>query len=212
MLKDRILSAMKLIATGQWGIFCWRLKARLRGLDLDYGSVEDLGLSNRTSHEHSETPGPDLRRVLKSLDLQPGSAILDFGCGKGGALMTMAQFPFTKIAGCDISPGLLSVAKNNMQKLGISGIRFYCCDARHFTDLDEYDYFYFFNPFPREVFEAVMANIAASLARRPRETRIIYRNPQCHEIVVADGLFERIATISQGSHPFYVYTHRMQFS
>jgi len=202
-----VISALKLIAKGQWRTLYWRIWIRLHKLDLSFVSVEDLGLSLCIAYHHSATPGPELRRVLKTLDIRPGSGIIDFGCGKGGALITMKQFPFSRITGCDISPGLLRVAETNMDKMRISSVRLICCDARQFTDLDEYDYFYFFNPFPREVFESVMVNIGVSLARKPREATIIYRIPSFHDIVVASGLFEKVADLFYGGdYPYYIYS------
>lgn len=203
-----LLTALKLLATGRWHDFHWQLLRRLHRLDLDYVSIEELGLSHHIAHYHAATPETELRQVLKTLHLHPGSRILDFGCGKGGALIAMARFPFQRVAGCDISPDLLAVARKNMDKLGISCVDLYCSDARQFTALEGYDHFYFFNPFPHEVFEPVMVNIAASLSRKPRKTTIIYRNPECHDIVMATGLFEKVVELRFGrNHPYYIYVH-----
>ncbi len=163
---------------------------------------------HQISYDHWATPETELRHVLKTLALHPDSSILDFGCGKGAALIAIARFPFHRIAGCDISRELLGIARKNMDKLGICCVDLYCSDARQFTTLEEYDHFYFFNPFPHEVFEPVMVNIAGSLARKPRRATIIYRNPECHDDVIAAGLFKKVAEFRfGGSHPYYVYMH-----
>jgi hypothetical protein len=77
-----------------------------------------------------------------------------------------------------------------MQKLNVLNAKIYNCDAALFNDIDRYNYFYFFNPFPVIVMKEVINNIKKSLIRIPRNITIIYFNPTCHEEIINDGIFE----------------------
>ena len=80
---------------------------------------------------------------------------------------------------------------------------------RDFTDLDGYNYFYFFNPFPANIMSIVIKNITASLARKPRKATIIYFNPEFHESVVADSPFVKIKEHHYYRLSFYIYTNEI---
>ncbi|HEY4760908.1 MAG TPA: class I SAM-dependent methyltransferase [Thermoguttaceae bacterium] len=205
-----------------WAVFCeggwkklwwkcrqalWMKKYRTRGIDLEYVSCKDLGLSEGTYGHHSATPGPELEKVLKTLNIGPRDSIIDLGCGKGGALITMASFPFAKIAGLEICQEMAAVAEANLSKLGINRLKIYCANALDFHALDDFNYIYLYNPFLGEIFEQFIKNLQESLARRPRAITIIYRNPKCHEAGVANGLFKRINIMEYGPHPWFIYTN-----
>lgn len=173
-----------LILSGRWRQLFWMAKCgkwqkdlAKRGIDLSFAGVDALGLERTQSHDHCATPGPELRHLVKTLHATASDKFLDIGCGKGSALIALADCPFSRIAGCDISPELIRIAEKNLRQLHIEHASLYCADAAKFTDIDEYTYFYFFNPFPRAVFEAVIGNIRESLLRAPRQITIIYRNP-----------------------------------
>jgi ribosomal protein L11 methylase PrmA len=180
---------------------------RSRGIDLDEVSLEELGLSSERSIAHASSAGPELEVVFRALCIRQGDAIIDFGSGKGGAIITMARFPFSKIAGVEISPELVQIAKTNLSRLGIERTEIFCSDASAFTELDEYTHVYFYHPFPCNVMEPVIKNIEASLTRRPRNMTIIYRNPVCHRAVIAGSLFKQVREIGpSGSKQVVVYT------
>jgi SAM-dependent methyltransferase len=209
-------NARRLILTGRWGEFgynCrklwWSQKLKARGVDLDFVSNEELGLNVEVSGAHAVSPGFEIERILRELKIPPGSSIIDMGCGKGITLITFARFPgFSRIAGCDISPELIDIAEKNLLRLGIKGAALYCCDAAAFTGFDDFDYVYLFNPFYGEPFDRMMDNLTKSLIRSPRPLTIVYRNPSCHETVVASGDFVKQREFVGGQHPYFIYCHR----
>src|SRR5262249_49725277 len=136
-----------------------------------------------------------------------GSKIIDMGCGKGVAIMAFADFPFTRIAGCDLSSELIHIAERNFARSGIKGVVLCCCDAAQFDGFDDYSHIYFYNPFSREIFARVMANVEASLTRKPREVTIIYRNPECHDAIVAGSVFRKTREFRYSHLPYYVYVN-----
>ena len=66
------------------------LTAKIRGIDLNGASVEQLGLDPTRSHFYADS-GPDLDHALRSFDISPTDVALDLGCGKGGAMITLAK-------------------------------------------------------------------------------------------------------------------------
>jgi tRNA/tmRNA/rRNA uracil-C5-methylase (TrmA/RlmC/RlmD family) len=107
-----------------------------------------LHLDLTRSFHYNSSGNRFLERVTKRLPITSDDASLDFGCGKGGALVTLSKAPFRKLGGVELSPKLSTIAQNNMARLQIPHVELFCCDAAKFTALDDYKYLYFFNPFP----------------------------------------------------------------
>ena len=164
----------------------WRYSMARKGVDLSPASHEELGLPPDIAYEYEDSEAPFLAEVLRRLEIGPGDAVLDFGSGKGGALVTLSGFPFRRVAGVDLSPKMVETARRNLDRLGLDRIDLYCGDAAAFTRIDDFTHFYFFNPFPETVMRAVLRNIMDSARRRPRQITLIYCNPVCHETLAAD--------------------------
>ena len=145
--------------------------------------------------------------MFRALDIKPTDRIIDVGCGKGASIITLAQFPFAKIAGVEISPELIRVAEANFARLRLHGIELHCCDATVFRDYDEYTFVYLFNPFKGPVMTPVIENLAASLKRRPRRLTIVYLYPIYRDVLVSGG-FEKVREFNHGPLPIAVYVNR----
>lgn len=144
-------------------------------------------------HGHQYQPCTDtLVKVLKKLPISRTDAILDLGCGKGKAMYLMSRFPFRKVGGYDLSGELVHIANENFEHLGVPRCHAVQADAVSYEDYDEYTYFYMFNPFPREVFEAMMGHLLESIRRRPRTCRFIYLHPEYHEYFIKHTPFRLI--------------------
>jgi SAM-dependent methyltransferase len=200
-------NALSLLCRGEWREFIFRVRVYRGEIDLRNATTDDLGLPAERTHEYSNSGGLHLEKVLRALKITREDAIVDFGSGKGGALITFAKYPFSKITGVELSPELVATAKINLKKLDIDNVDMIISDAADFTDLDGYDYFYFFNPFPAAVMSTVIKNIASSLARRPRKLTIIYFNPEHHESVVTDSPFVKIQEFHHHDLSYYIYSN-----
>ncbi len=113
----------------------------------------------------------------------------DYGCGKGGALTHAYLAGYDRIGGIEYSPELTQQCKKNMEILGIQAdiVR---GDAAEFTDIDNYNVFYFFNPFTGKLFDDAVGQIEASARRKSRKIWIVYGNPFCHRQLMNRGTFE----------------------
>ena len=200
-------NALSLLFRGEWRQCFFRVRLHLQKIDLRNVYLDELNLSAERSHYYANSGGLHLEKVLRELKITPRDAILDFGSGKGGALIAFSKFPFGKIAGVELSPELVAIAKDNLKKLSIHNITMTVSDAADFTDLDGYNYFYFFSPFPCSVMAAVMQNIGSSLIARPRKAVIIYFNPECHAAVVADSPFRKVMEFHHHQLGFSLYAN-----
>ncbi|HZV81858.1 MAG TPA: class I SAM-dependent methyltransferase [Geobacteraceae bacterium] len=207
-----VKNAVSLLSRGEWREFIFRLRVHIQKIDLKNSYLDELHLPEERCHYYANSGGLHLERVLDSLRITPQDAIVDFGSGKGGALITMARYPFARIMGVEISPDLVAIARSNFTKLGIGSVAMTLGDAADFTDLDAYNYFYFFSPFPGSVMGSVIGNIGASLVRAPRKATIIYFNPEYHEAVVTGSPFVKVAELLHHELGYYIYTNESRVS
>jgi SAM-dependent methyltransferase len=183
----------------------YRVEMWWRGVDLTWSTLESLNLSAERSCMYTDSGGPDLRVVMDTLPISGEDAALDLGCGKGGALFTMAEYPFRTVDGVDISEELVDIARENLKRLKITNASLYCMDASEFKDLDIYTVFYMFNPFPDAVVQSVLENILRSVERCPRKITMIYKNPVLENLLLDAG-FQPTAKLTHSIHPFCLYT------
>jgi SAM-dependent methyltransferase len=177
------------------------------GIDLSGVGAKECGLSEERSAGHRDSGGPDLDKLLRTLPICHSDTVLDIGCGKGGAMLTMAKYPFARVDGVELSPQLAKIAEQNLGRLRVPNAKVFCCDATTFEDFDRYNYFYMYNPFLEVVMRPVLNNINASLTQYNRAATLIYKNPYFHDLVISAG-FRKVAETRQThpSHPpFYVY-------
>ena len=182
----------------------YQLVMQIRGIDLRWNSVADLGLDEKLSESHGNSGGPALEEVLKTFNISSDDSILDIGAGKGGAMITLAKWPFRRIDGIELCPNLIRIAEHNLGRLGRVKGKITQCDAAEFQDLDSYTYFYMYNPFHAPIIKSVLHNINASLARRPRRATLIYKNPVYHDLIVEAG-FRQTAHFTHTLPDFRVY-------
>jgi hypothetical protein len=200
--------ALSLLWRGEWREFIFRIRVHIQNIDLRNTYLDELDLPEDRCHYYANSGGPHLDKVLRAMKITPQDSVVDFGSGKGGALITFSRYPFARIAGVEIAPGLVEIARTNLAKLHIENVSMYVCDASDFTDLDGYNYFYFFSPFPAAVMSAVIRNICNSLACNPRKATVIYFNPECHDAVVTGSPFVKTNEFNHHELSYFIYSNR----
>lgn len=112
-----------------------------------------------------------------------GKNILDVGCGKGGAMITMHHFGFANIDGIEISPMISQIATDNFEKLAYEN-----CHVKNVSALDYdysgYDFFYMYDPFKGELFKEVIKKI---YEQAKKGAIFIYANPYMDRLVIDAG-------------------------
>jgi len=185
-----------------WEYLPYEIGMACRGIDLHGGSnPQDNGLSPERANGHRDSGGPDLHKLLATLPISSRDAVVDMGCGKGGAMITLARYPFARVDGIELSPQLAQVAHMNIERLGIRNATVFCGDAAMFQDLDIYTHVYMYHPFPANIMSSVLVNLTASVHRQKRRITVIYKNPLFHDLVVGAG-FDLIRETRQ-DHPHY---------
>jgi len=145
--------------------------------------------------------------IMAHFNITPSDAIVDYGCGKGGILISLSKYPFSKITGVEISPDLVEIAKNNIRKLKMRNVEIECCDAAEFNQLNNYNYFYFFDPFPCNVMQDVIDNIEKSIHDEPRKITIIYLNPICHDLIESGNILKKTKELPHFEHKCFIYSN-----
>lgn len=165
---------------------------RMRGLDfLSTIKPEDVGLSSILSYRSSPSGDRYLKNLLNDFEIKTSDCIIDIGCGKGSAMRTMLSFPFSVIDGLELSESISAIASLNFEKLEANRCKIITGNASEFTDLELYNFIYFYNPFPCDIMCNVIDNLTKSISNREREVVIIYNNPKCND-VVCQGIFNNL--------------------
>jgi len=120
---------------------------------------------------------------------------IDYGSGKGRALLMAADYPFKEIIGVEYSSHLHEIAERNIANYvgptkkceKITSIR---RDATQFVIPAGPVVHYFANPFEEPVMKRVVQNIVDSLTGEPRPTFVVYYNALCANVFLERGFLE----------------------
>lgn len=175
----------------------------LRWLEEKYGcdlvrviSADEFSQEMEGTHGFVGTTQKEVFPLLDKCHISYDDAIFDFGCGKGGAMLSFLDYGFQKVGGIEFQKNIYEIMIQNFKKLHLEDemkagkINCICGDASKLgNELDEYNWFYFFDPFEGILFEQTIARICESLERNPRKGQIIYINPRCHKAIEDTGKF-----------------------
>lgn len=179
-------------------------------------SIRRCDVKGKEGHGYYPT---DFRMIFDTLSnelFDKDTAIMDFGCGKGAAMMTLGSCGFRKVGGIEYTDSIYHSMCTNLETLGCrlekctaqtvheNGLNedgFYCYlgDAADLQEeLDHYHNFYLFNPFSYMLTAKVISNILDSLKRKPRRIMIFYAEPICHQLLIDSGYFKLLKEIGCG--------------
>ena len=120
-------------------------------------------------------------------------AIFDYGCGKGGAMVSFLDYGFMRIGGVEYEPQIYDILVDNMSKLNLKDNRDIECIQGNAAEireqLDKYNWFFFFNPFDDYIFRQCIDNMCESLKRCERKIHIISIAPNSYRCIEETGRF-----------------------
>ena len=198
-----------------FSLFYLREKYESYFFDLKHGTETktDVSLSslridseNKTrGHRYHASPSYSLRMVLKRLDIDySGYSFIDFGSGKGRALLVASSLPFKSIIGVEFSGDLQACAARNVAAFPASSghrISLVHQDATQYSLPNGNLIIYFFNPFHLPVLDKVMINISESLAAKPRPVILIFLCLENKNLIDSFTVFR----LRDTWHRFHVY-------
>jgi SAM-dependent methyltransferase len=141
-----------------------------------------------------------LRRVLPPGSVTDRDVFIDLGSGKGRAVLeAAARYPFRKVIGVELLPELGEIARQNLagttRRLRCRDVELVTADLQEYRIPDDVTVFFTNNAVRGTVFQAVLREISASLARHPRPVRLVYGNPLDDAAVLATGAWRKVRTV-----------------
>ena len=142
----------------------------------------------------------DFRAMLGKVGDITGYTFIDFGAGKGRAMLLAAEWPFLQIIGVEFAPELARQARDNLKRYQNSR---QMCHRLEIIEGDAIAFplppgplvLFFYNPFGKQVMSRVVKNLAQSLAVAPRPVVVLYHT--CEELELWSSLpgFAELPTI-----------------
>jgi SAM-dependent methyltransferase len=176
-----------------------RTRRRDRAFDADY-AIETAGIvhlheldiqgANVRYGVRYEPTNPEwFRDLIGCLPIDYRDFVfVDFGAGKGRALVLASEFPFKRIVGVEFSSTLAEIGRRNVERLSErANFEVRCADAVDYELPDEPCVLYFYNPFASPVLRRVLENIRGSLERTPRRMFIVVTGDAPLATIVESG-------------------------
>lgn len=177
-------------------------RERTRGLDQEFDCKYGVETSGNLHPDESAVIGNNWRYGIKYSAINPtlfvevikGLSIpckefvfIDFGSGKGRALLLAAGFPFKRIIGIEYCDDLNRIAQQNLLRYPDASklckdVDLVCMDAAEYRLPDEPLVLFFYNPFGRPVMEQVVKNVVDSFQLNRRRMVIVYMTPEYSDL------------------------------
>lgn len=154
---------------------------------------------NRASgHDYRPVPSKVFDWALAQIEEDLSRfTFVDYGAGKGRAMLLAAEHPFAAVAGVEFATELHDNAEMNIAQYPRSNMRcrnVECVleDAVQVGPPEGSSVHYFFNPFARPVFAEVLNNIVMAYRMKPRRIYLVLIDPVATDLVDASGVFARV--------------------
>lgn len=182
--------ARELAFDQQFGLdTCGRIP--LSSLDVDAGNW---------MHGHGyQAIGPvEFYEELKPFEIRyQDFTFIDFGSGKGRALLLASRLPFQRVVGVEFSKTLHDIAESNVEKFAAQNqcraeIELHCMDATEFPLPEGPLVLYMNNPFDEQVMDRLIDHVSASMQHHPRRMVVCYYTPMHGELWAESDLFDEL--------------------
>lgn len=187
-------SLLLLEARGRF--FDWRHRVDTRGTIL-LDNLTVVGAHRQDAVKYQPVMGDGLAILMKCVPTVDECTFVDFGSGKGRALLLASEYPFKRIVGIEFARELHDVARQNIRRYLSSTQK--CRELESINiDAAEFDLppgplvLFFYNPFGAIVMTKVVENIRKSLASNARDIWIL-----CAGRWTQTGPIERIDKIEK---------------
>jgi SAM-dependent methyltransferase len=160
-----------------------------RKLGIDTYKIEAIALMEVAGenlvrgHAYQPVSEGQFRAALSNLPIEfPRYTFIDYGSGKGRALLLATEFPFRRIIGVEYARELHDVAVLNLARArahlpGTERVECIWGDATKFDPPPDPLLCFLYNPFDGVVMRALLDRLSRSVAEMPRDVVITYLNP-----------------------------------
>lgn len=138
---------------------------------------------NRTrGRAYQATPAFAFARLFRKVSIPRNCGFVDFGCGRGRAMLLAADAGFERVVGIEFAAELAADARRNVQRwIGrserVCRMSVIEGDVLDYPIVPEDAVFFLFNPFDDLILDGILDRVEASLDAAPRAAWIIYHNP-----------------------------------
>ena len=147
----------------------------------DLGDVHGPAAELGTRYEPIDPSyfGEVMHRALE-VGIDPSAlTFVDYGCGKGRALLLASHYPFKNIVGVEVSSKLSDTARRNLAAYSApdrrcTQVSVETADALEWEPPDEPTLFYLYHPFEAELLGRVLERIHHSFVAHPRPGYLVY--------------------------------------
>lgn len=139
------------------------------------------------------------RDILGALPVRPADyTFVDFGSGKGRAMILAAEAGFRRVIGVEFAAALNLAAERNFaayrrSRPGAPPLEVHGQDATTFVLPPDDAVLFFYNPFDDVVMSKIIARIEEDWRARPRDLVLAYRNPQHAAVLDGSKILETVA-------------------
>ena len=196
----RVVSFAERLFDRRFGV---QTAGKIRSADLTIATP-----SARYASNYEPVSGPFVTETITGLRIDPREfTFVDFGCGKGKALLLASTFPFKKIVGVELARDLKDIAEDNARRYRRRARR---CHAIEVVHLDAAELpippgpvvCFFYDPFGEEIMSRIVRNLERSFREEPRDLAVIYINPRL------DHLFEGQAWLTRVRQKYWCSVYR----
>jgi hypothetical protein len=154
------------------------------------------GANRAQGHDYRPTPYFVFKWAMSAVEDDPSRlSFVDYGAGKGRALLLAAHYPFAAVGGIEFAEELhdnatMNIAQFSRSKMKCRNVECTLADVADVKPLEGEAIHYFFNPFAPEMFAEVLNGIVASYHAKPRRLYLILIDMDAAEIVHRTGVFQ----------------------
>jgi SAM-dependent methyltransferase len=156
--------------------------------------------AHRRDHavDHIAIDPHEFERALAALPVAPDAfTFVDFGAGKGRAVLLAARLPFERVIGVELAPELHQIALRNVQaclsERRRADVELHCMDACEFELPEAPLVLYLYHPFGPEVLAPLIHRVVSSYQRSARPILVVYLNPFHNQLWLDAGFVLRAA-------------------
>ena len=151
-----------------------------------------------------------LDEVIKFDQTVLRGSFLDYGSGKGMAVIYAKKYGFKKVIGVEFAKELCDIANKNIKKIGLSDIEIFYMDATEFIPSKGVRVIYFLNPFHERVLHEVLIKILKYKQIFLQDIYLIYNIPIYEQVFDKLSEFQKLTTCKYKDNKAHIYKLEVQ--